>query len=178
MTTRNETIENETPENETDWLTDTPDEANVEYWLSMVVDSTHLQDIDLTREEFIELKKAIARIRGLEVPEDAEKSENKSNEGARAKLLKIIDDLDPKDYERLAALGDAIMNNRGSITPAEDFIDSIALRYAQGLREGNGITPATIQNYLEEFRDDFEMAVQATRRMSRHHPELIGAKKN
>ena len=111
-----------------------------------------------------------------ELPQDAEKPENKSNEDARARLLKIIDDLDPEDYESLAALGEAIIHNSGSITPAEDFIDSIAVRYASGLRKGEGLTPDIIEKDLDEFKSSLETAVRATRWMRKHYPQLVGAK--
>jgi len=53
-----------------EWIDETPDQTE-EYSLSMMVGCDFMQDVELTRDEFITLKAYLAKMRGFEVkPEE------------------------------------------------------------------------------------------------------------
>jgi len=84
-----------------DWLTETPEETAVDYFLAMVEDGDHLQTIDLTREEFIEVKKAIAQMRGLTMSSDVKlRAKSVARMVLRNECQKFLDDFFERDEEQ------------------------------------------------------------------------------
>lgn len=68
----------------------------------------------------------------------------------------------------IAWYADIKMADRSCATPAEDFIGSLVREHHH-----SGLTPAEAANYREEFRDDFEYALGATREFNTHYPKLV-----
>lgn len=49
-----------------EWVTETP--FDTEYWLTMTDGSEHVQDVDISRREFLQTKLFVAGLRGYAVP--------------------------------------------------------------------------------------------------------------
>lgn len=74
----------------------------------------------------------------------------------------------------VAAAIEALENDRGTFTPAEDFINSALLLYGLQRKDGtSAFTPAALQEKVDEFRENFEDMQRVARRfVERHQPKV------
>jgi len=164
-----DTIENEVPE----WVQDTPPEDT--YFLCMygASDNEPAQNIDMTREEYIDLKAALARMRGA-VPLDkpatgaSAKSSPPSDDDIAAILKRVT--ATPDALSLVRATLDAFDGDDGSITPAEEFVTSILSRYLVG-----HLTPEIAERQVADFRSDFEDMCRRTNHFARLYPAEVAA---
>jgi hypothetical protein len=69
----------------------------------------------------------------------------------------------------LAEMAIILKNNRGNITPAEEFILGLVMRQAIY----QDVTPDDVEGMLEDFRADMRDAIDTCRYMNRSYPKLI-----
>jgi hypothetical protein len=82
-----------------------------------------------------------------------------------AKDLARLPEIRRKDLGEFAAILSA---DRGCVTPAEEFIRKLA-RYHREYP----ITPESLMDDVDEFRENFESAIENARKLVRQYPALI-----
>ena len=94
---------------------------------------------------------------------------------ARARLLAMILEPLPEmctlQLQHVARFVDIAKNDRGSITPAEDFFTSLAVHHYR-----NGLTPELAIGEIESpdgFRINFDEALDVMNRFSATYPEVL-----
>src|ERR1017187_1046518 len=116
-----------------EWVNETPAEAvySLEMWDS---DSTAVEDIYLTRAEYIALKQHLATMRGITpTPPPAEPAAAEDKSDIVAWFAEIEE------------------ANCGSVTPAESFIRHLVM-----VNHFRPLTPGEAADCLEEFREEFD----------------------
>jgi len=130
------------------WLAETPGES---YSLTMFgPGGESVQDIDLTRDEYIDLKQCLAEMRGIgtDIPETAT--------DARAHLVAEINALDVY-YAQYIEIALRAAKNEGSPTsPALTFIGDV-LELEIG--KDGGATPERVLGILRIFEDNWKAMV-------------------
>jgi hypothetical protein len=88
----------------------------------------------------------------------------------RGILAERMADLSLSDLHDLACCMEAIENDNGCATPAEDFITTIAYHHAMG-----GLTPGDAADQLEIFRRDFYDAATIHARFAERYARYVSA---
>ena len=133
-----------------DWVTETPAEAvySLEMWDS---DSTSVEEIYMTRAEYVTLKQHLANMRGITpAPPPAEPAAAEKNNDLVAWFAEIHE------------------ASRGCNTPAEDFIRMLVREH-----HDHGLTPDEAADDLEEFRDNFDSMARDARTFTARYPEAV-----
>ena len=76
------------------------------------------------------------------------------------------------DLDCVAAAVEALRNNRGCITPAENFIQEILL--TASIRP---LEPSDVEQDFQSFKDSFDDAVETTRKFNRDYPVYVEMKR-
>lgn len=172
-----------------DWVTETPESES--YGLTMWDGSGGpVQEIDMTRAEFLALKEHLATMRGYNAstasPATAATAENRPSaeepkpaparpgrqtqpEPNAAKIARAVLEMDSHDLALLSVAMAALDTHTGVYAPAETFLQQVLLRAAHR----GPLTPDRVSDALEEFKENFEDARELTQRMARTYPEFL-----
>ena len=160
-----------------DWVTETPAEAvySLEMWDS---DSTAVEDIYLTRAEYIALKQHLATMRGItptppmQVPMHAipPEQEREVHGALLSRLQGQMANMSRGGLQSLAWYADIEDADDGCNAPAEDFITTLVLHHSV-----RALTPDDATRKLEEFRENFDGMVRAARAFTARYPEAVKA---
>jgi hypothetical protein len=158
-----------------DWVTETPAEAvySLEMWDS---DSTAVEDIYLSRAEYIALKQHLAGLRGI-IPDPAAgklipspTAEQDQEQEVRARFMDRLAGMSACTLRSLAWYADIEDADDGCNAPAEDFITTLVLHHSV-----RALTPDDATRKLEEFRENFDGMVRAARAFTARYPEAVKA---
>jgi hypothetical protein len=87
-----------------------------------------------------------------------------------ARVVKSLTTIDLYNLRLIAQFMDICYNNRGSDTPAEEFVRKlIMIHYSRGL------TPEETAEEVEEFRDSFNFMTQSARVFNARYHEAVKA---
>jgi hypothetical protein len=169
------------------WVKETP--AGTGYFLAITgEDDTRLHHIDITREEYIALIAALAKMRGYQ--EEEEKGEEGTTEtevlSDEALLHGYADQLKGADSARLRAMiadgledashghlqfiarcVDIAKNNACSSTPAEELISMLVLGHYV-----HGLTPEMVADDVDNFNDQYGDVTLAIERRAKMYKSL------
>lgn len=99
----------------------------------------------------------------------------RDDEALRGQLLTLIADsisqMSNSKLQEVARFIDLVENDQGCATPAEELITGLVNNHYWC----GGLTPAIVEHELEEFRESFEDAVRAAKRLQQMHPGLLTA---
>jgi len=163
--------ENEIPE----WVQDTPPECLYQLCMYGAEYNDPAQNIDLTREEYLDLKAALARMRGIVPPDKPDAGESAESDAAsgerRAAIVARLAELPGVRLAAIESALNALDRNRGSVTPAEQFVTDILRAYHR-----EPLTPQTVEeDLLPEFREDFQDMRKLTTDFARQYPAEVAA---
>ena len=105
-------------------------------------------------------------------PEAEKQRERREFQEAVAEIATRLHELDHSyDARRVLAVLNALRDDRGSITPAEEFIGSILGTYAHH----GALTPEDVEEDLKAFRESFTDSIENARRLLKQHPDQFTA---
>jgi hypothetical protein len=84
-----------------------------------------------------------------------------------ADLLSRLDKEDDLELRYLLIFLDVYRKDNGSFTPVEEFITDLVMRYGHN----PGMTPDSIQEFIENFQANFKCAIADTRRILAQYPD-------
>jgi len=169
-----------------EWVTETP--AEMTYDLE-VFDASggSIEEVGMTRAEYIALKRTLAKMRGFDVPEAeptvaAEVAAPTNGAAASARevdrtyTLAAFEgggstethDLDKHQFEFLRTCLKIHQNDHGCITPFEEFLTHLVHCYDLGHTAAEDV-----QHLFEEFQEGWKTTVEDIGIVMRHSPKLI-----
>ena len=174
-----------------DWVSDTPSETlyQLEMWQQETIES-----IDMTRREYVSLKRHLAGSRGI-IPVAAEpvtepiaapvskldpmnaslselspEQEQEVRAALLSRLQQQLAGMETCQMQSITWYVDVVEADRGCDTPAQDFITTLVLHnYVRPL------IPDNAARLLEEFRKNFDCMVDAARIFSAKYPKAVKA---
>ena len=172
-----------------DWVSDTPSETlyQLEMWQQETIES-----IDMTRREYVSLKRHLAGLRGIApaaaepatepaaVPQTtldpmkvslSELSPEQEREVRAALLSRLQQQLAGMETCQIQSItwyADVVEADHGCDTPAQDFITTLVLHnYVRPL------IPDNAARLLEEFRENFDSMVEGARAFTARYPKAF-----
>ena len=83
-------------------------------------------------------------------------------------ILQKLGDMHTLNIQRVAQFIEIVEHDSGSATPAEEFITGLVTLYAY-----HGLTPNDAECSLENFRDNFDVAIKVAKWMQLKYPSLL-----
>ena len=161
------------PDTTRNWFQETPDDAS--YDLTMYDSGGgSIQNVQLSREEYIDLKEYIAAHRGQredaqpkQVEDDpAEAHEDEAGKDRRHLIAFVREKLSDININHALMALEAIERDKGSGTPAENFFRQL-VRYLP-----EGLTPDDVTAGLVEFEENFVYLETDVAYVHRFYPAL------
>ena len=148
---------------DSEWRVDKDEEWSIVHWER----GSGEDEAFLTKSEFMELKAHLVGLR--EAVAKAAPVAASGTDGNRAVEITVRVLGCQVDY--LRTLETILKANRGCASPIEEFITSLLHRY----RHSNGaLTPDDVKRQLEEFEENFELALGDARMMNARYADLLG----
>jgi hypothetical protein len=140
-----------------DWVNETPRDHEYSLVMAEPVNGEWMQDINLSRDEFIALKGILAVTRGYPLESKAAgpkpSDEDNLTVECRAAAVQALNSLDsPLDIILVSVAIEAIRGKDTPLDPAAHFIGNVLDEH----RTKKKLTPETASEALEMFRGEFE----------------------